>query len=50
MAFLTTLLTYLGKMIIYVILAVLGIFAGKSLRKRKDAKMALEQSDAKTKE
>lgn len=50
MAFLTSLLGYLGKAVFYVILAVLGIFAGKKLRDRKDAKAALEESIAKTKE
>lgn len=50
MAFLTSLFGYLGKMVLYVILAVLGIFAGKKLRDRKDAKAALEDSDAKIKE
>lgn len=38
MAFLSSLLGYLGKMVLYVILAVCGIFAGKKLRERKDAK------------
>ncbi len=37
MAFLTSLLGYLGKLVLYVILAVLGVFAGKKLRDRKDA-------------
>ena len=38
MAFLTSLLQYLAKFIFYAILAVCGIFAGKKLRDRKDAK------------
>ena len=38
MAFLSSLLGYLGKMVLYVILAVCGIFAGKKLRERKEAK------------
>lgn len=50
MAFLTSLLGYLGKLVFYVILAVLGVFAGKKLRERKDAKTALEDTGANTKE
>ncbi len=50
MAFLTSFLGYVGKVVLYVILAVLGVFAGKKLRDRKDAKAALEDSGAKTKE
>jgi hypothetical protein len=38
MAFITSLLGYLGKLVFYVILAVLGVFTGKKLRERKDAK------------
>ena len=45
MAFLTSLLVYFGKLIFYVILAVLGIFAGKKFSERKKAQNALEQSD-----
>lgn len=50
MAFLTSLLGYLGKLVFYVILAVIGVFAGKKLRERKDAKTALEDTGANTKE
>ena len=50
MAFLTSLLGYLGKVVLYVILAVLGVFVGKKLRDSKDAKVALEDSSVKTKE
>lgn len=38
MAFLSSLLVYLCKMVLYVVLAVCGIFAGKKLRERKDGK------------
>ena len=38
MAFLASVLQYLGKFILYAVLAVCGIFAGKKLRDRKDAK------------
>lgn len=38
MAFLSSLFGYLAKMILYVVLAVCGVFAGKKLRDRKDAK------------
>ena len=47
MAFLTSLLGYLAKFVLYAVLAACGIFAGKKLRDRKDAKTALENSDAK---
>lgn len=50
MAFLSSICIYLVKFIFYVILAVCGIFAGKKLRERKDAKTALENSDAEIKE
>ena len=49
MAFLTSLLGYLGKLILYVILGVLGIFAGKKLSDRKLAKKAMEQPNEKQK-
>ena len=48
MAFLASFFGYLGKLALYVVLAVCGIFVGKKLRDRKDAKTALEESDAKT--
>ncbi len=38
MAFVSTLLGYLGKLVFYVILAVCGVFAGKKLRDSKNAK------------
>lgn len=47
MAFLSSFLGYLAKAVFYVILAACGIFAGKKLRDRKDAKTALEQADVK---
>lgn len=50
MAFLASFGTYLVKFIFYAILAVCGIFVGKKLRDRKDAKTALENSDAEIKE
>lgn len=37
-AFVSTLLGYLGKLVFYVILAVCGVFAGKKLRDSKNAK------------
>ena len=45
-----SLLMYIGKLIFYVILAVLGIFAGKKLADHKKGKNASEQSDGRTKE
>ena len=50
MAFLNSLIMYLGKFVFYVILAICGIFAGKKLRDRKDAKAAMENPDTKIKE
>lgn len=50
MAFLASFGSYLAKLIFYVILAGCGIFVGKKLRDRKDAKTALENSDAEIKE
>ena len=47
MAFLTSFFGYLVKLVLYVALAVCGIFVGKKLRDRKDAKVALEESEAK---
>lgn len=47
MAFLSSFFVYLCKAVFYLILAVCGIFAGKKLRDRKDAKTALEQADVK---
>jgi len=40
MAFLGSLLEYVVKMVILAIVAVAGVFLGKFLRKRKDAKSA----------
>lgn len=50
MAFLTSLFGYLGKIVLYAFFGILGAFAGKKLRERKDAKTALENTDAKAKE
>lgn len=50
MAFLNSFLMYLAKFIFYLILAICGIFAGKKLRDRKDAKTAMEHPDTKIKE
>lgn len=47
MAFLSSFLGYLAKVVFYLVLAVCGIFAGKKLRDRKDAKTALERADVK---
>ncbi len=44
MAFITSILGYLGKMVLYAALACCGIFAGKKLRERKDAKTELENA------
>lgn len=40
MAFLGSFLQYLIEMILLAVIAVLGVFAGKKLRDRKDAKLA----------
>ena len=49
-AFFASFGTYVIKLIFYAIEAVAGIFVGKKLRDRKDAKTASEESDAKIKE
>lgn len=46
MAFIGSLVQYAGLLIVMLIAAALGLFAGKKLRDRKDAKTALEESDA----
>ncbi len=50
MAFVESFIMYLGKFVFYLILAICGIFAGKKLRDRKDAKTAAENPDAQIKE
>ena len=49
-AFFASFGTYVIKLIFFAIVAVAGIFVGKKLRDRKDAKTASEESDAKIKE
>ncbi len=49
-AFLASFGSYFGNLIFLVVVALLGIFIGKKLRDRKDAKTALEDSDAKIKD
>lgn len=44
MAFLISLAQYLIKLMIFAVLAGLGIFTGKKLRANKDAKEALENT------
>lgn len=44
MAFLTSFLHYFIQFIIFAAVAVAGVFAGKKLRQRKDAKTAAEES------
>ncbi len=46
MAFISSFLQYFVIMVILAAIAVLGVFAGKKLRDRKDAKAAAEQNDA----
>ena len=49
-AFFASFGTYVIKLIFFAIVAVAGIFVGKKLRDRKDAKTASEESVAKIKE
>lgn len=46
MAFISSFLQYFIIMVILAAIAVLGVFVGKKLRDRKDAKAAKEQNDA----
>ncbi len=46
MAFISSFLQYFVIMVILAAIAVLGVFAGKKLRDRIDAKAAAEQNDA----
>lgn len=50
MAFLISFFEYLVTFIILAAVALCGIFVGKKLRDRKDAKAELETTDAKIKE
>lgn len=50
MAFLASFIKYLLTLVFMVIVAGIGIFTGKKLRDRKDAKAASEVSDAEIKE
>lgn len=50
MEFLASMAGYLGHLVFYAALAVLGVIAGKKLSDNKKAKNASKQSEAKTEE
>ncbi|MBP5410581.1 MAG: vanadium nitrogenase [Lachnospiraceae bacterium] len=45
MGFIMEFLREFGLFIVYIAVAVLGVFAGRAVRNRKDAKRAAEQAD-----
>ncbi|MBO5371575.1 MAG: vanadium nitrogenase [Lachnospiraceae bacterium] len=50
MAFVGSLLHYVGLLIVMLIAAALGLFVGKKLRDRKDARIIAEETANKTEE